>query len=155
MRKLFPRASMAAQAAWQKHSWRVFSSKRLSTAPTDRAENCALHKKFPARAGLDTLERRPAAGAQDGRPLSSSAHARTTQDPDRARHGSLPPAALGPRCSKHPLSISSTQSHRVTVAPSAMISSGRDGVSFSLLNVVRMLRPGEPVGVLSAENIVS
>ena len=31
--------------------------------------------------------------------LSSSAHARTTQDPDRARHGSLLPAALSPRCS--------------------------------------------------------
>ena len=60
------------------------------------------------------------AGAQDGRPLSARAHARTTQDPVRACHGSLLAATL----LEHP-SVSST----VTVGDDIIA----DGVS--LLNV--------------------
>ena len=67
--------------------------------------------KVYARAGL---ERRPA-GAEDGRPLSSSAHARTTQDPVRVRHGSDLPAALSPHCSNTHQSLQ--------LSPSAMLSS--------------------------------
>ena len=85
-----PRASMAAQAAWQKHSphrgecFRPSGSAQLQRT----ADLCC--PQVSARAGL---ERRPA-GAQDGRSLSSSAHARTTQDPVRVCHGSHLPAPV-------------------------------------------------------------
>ena len=69
------------------------------------------YPKVYARAGL---ERRPA-GAEDGRPLSSSAHARTTQDPVRVCHGSDLPAALSPHCSNTHQSLQ--------LSPSAMLSS--------------------------------
>ena len=70
--------------------------------------------------------RATSAGAQDGRPQSSRAHARTTQDPFCAWHGSLLPAGHGPDRSRTPRpSISST----LTVGDDILA----DGVS--LLNV--------------------
>jgi len=71
---------------------------------------CAAQKFTQEQVSSDVHRRR-----RWGRPLSSSAHARTTQDPDRARHGSHLPAALGPRCSNTHQSLQ--------LSPSAMISS--------------------------------
>ena len=106
-----PRASMAAQAAWQKHSPHRGECFRPSgSAQLQRTADLCCPQVY-ARAGL---ERRPA-GAEDGRPLSSSAHARTTQDPVRVCHGSHLPAAFGPRRSNTHQSLQ--------LSPSAMISS--------------------------------
>ena len=107
-----PCASMAAQAALTcalATLWRVHRSLVVCvTAPTGGREKVLKSlRKSSARA--------TSAGAQDGRPLSSRAHARTTQDPVRVCHGSLLPAALGPRRSNTHQSLQ--------LSPSAMISS--------------------------------
>ena len=151
---------MAAQAAcaWGRNTrhrglpwrgwWRVFSSSSGSAqAPRRTAKLCCTN--VSARAGL---EQRPA-GAEDGRPVSSSAHSRTTQDPVRVCHGShLPaPVALGPRRSNTHQSLQ--LSSHLTVGDDIIA----DDVS--LLNVVRMLGLGEPTSTSaryepSADNIV-
>ena len=104
-------ASMAAQATLTcalATLWRVHRSLVCVTAPTDgRSVLPTSLRKSRSRA--------TSAGAEDGRPLSSSAHARTTQDPVRACHGSHLPAALGPRRSNTHQSLQ--------LSPSAMISS--------------------------------
>ena len=105
------RASMAARATLigaLATLWRVRRSLVCVTAPTDG--RAVLHKGFRKSSARAT-----SAGAQDGRPLSSRAHARTTQDPVRVCHGSLLPAALGPRRSNTHQSLQ--------LSPSAMISS--------------------------------
>ena len=61
------------------------------------------------------------AGAQDGRPLSASAHARTTQDPVRACHGSLLPAAFGPHCSNTHQSLQLSRSAMIIIADSVSL----------------------------------
>ena len=104
-----PRASMAAQTALTCALATPQCTGHLFASQLQRTADLCCTKVY-ARAGL---ERRPT-GAEDGRPLSSSAHARTTQDPVRACHGSHLPAALGPHCSNTHQSLQ--------LSPSAMIS---------------------------------
>ena len=77
-----------------------------SCAPADIAQELLLQKLLgsSARHHLD--------GA--GRPLSASAHARTTQDPVRSCHGSLLPAVLGLHCSNTHQSLQLSRSAMIS-----------------------------------------
>ena len=99
------RASMAAQAAWTDALatlWRVRRSLVCVTAPTDG--RAVLPKRLRKSSAGAT-----SAGAQDGRPQSSRAHARTTQDPFRVCHGSI---SLVPKGRLRPFSLLATPSAR-------------------------------------------
>ena len=101
-------ASMAARAASPAHSphcgecaGHLFASQLQRTA-----------EKRYTQVSRKSRSRATSTGAEDGRPLSSSAHARTTQDPVRACHGSHLPAALGPHCSNTHQSLQLSPSAR-------------------------------------------
>ena len=87
--------SMAARAAAPAHSPYCVTCLRHSSNGRPRTGS----RKF-TRSLRKSRSSAMSASAQDERPLSASAHARTTQDPVRACHGSLLAAAFGPRCSK-------------------------------------------------------
>ena len=110
-----PRASMAAQAAWQKNTRHTVASVFVQAAQhsSNGRPICAAHK-FPQeeeqvspRAGGAT-SRRHRRWATSLQLSSDGAHARTTQDPIRVCHGSLLPAALAPRRSNTHQSLHST-----------------------------------------------
>ena len=123
---------MAAQAAWQWHSPHFGECHAATVTCLLRHSSngrpiCAA-QKFPQEQVSSDV---PPAHKMGDHPLSSSAHARTTQDPVRVCHASH----ICRRRARHPSLEHPPISSTLTVG---------DG-SASLLNVVRMLGPGEPV----------